>query len=270
MSRSATILDGLHMLDVIYVVYNRCISSIASLIPLCESTAVANIVVCDNSTNKQIKQINQDYQVDKLIHVSMHGNEGLSRAYNEAIKHTSSKYVMILDDDTSIPNGYVDTVQSYIVEHPEADVFLPIVKSSKIIMSPCKKGHLRFSAIPSIDRMPQKISAINSGMIVKSSLYQFIKYRESLFLDMVDHAFMDDARSVGAKLQVMPDAVLSQDYSRETDDYDSAARRYKISEADNRTYYSDKKFGKLYCEFQLLYWKIKSCIHFGTLKALYW
>jgi GT2 family glycosyltransferase len=261
---------GFLMFDVVFVLYNRCISTIASLQSLCDSSAIQSIVVCDNSTDGTILQRNESSATPKVKYLNMHGNTGLSHAYNAALQFLTSEYVLILDDDTSIPTGYIDTVSGYIQRYNNADILLPIVKSAKIIMSPCKKNGLRFSQLLDITNLPPQISAINSGMVVKRSLYQHIKYRESLFLDMVDHAFMDDAREYGARVVIMPDAVILQDYSRETDDFDAATRRFQITKRDNRVYYSKIKFGKAYCEAQLLYWKIKSCFRYRTFRALAW
>ena len=68
------------------------------------------MIVCDNSTKDYC---NRDIVVsDGYQYVDMHGNQGLSKAYNKALDviHTLNPsmkgYVMLFDDDTDIPEDY--------------------------------------------------------------------------------------------------------------------------------------------------------------------
>ena len=68
------------------------------------------VIVCDNST----KSFNNKIKVesDQFIYIDMHGNKGLSIAYNRAldsiekINPKMEGYVMLFDDDTFIPEEY--------------------------------------------------------------------------------------------------------------------------------------------------------------------
>ena len=137
-------------------------------------------------------------------------------------------------------------------------------------MSPCKKGWYRFSEIKNLDASPKKISAINSGMIIPLRVFNSVKYRDNLFLDMVDHAFCDDVRDAGYSFYIMHDVVLMQNYSRETDNLDQSHRRFMISKKDNRTYYGSSLSSRVFCEIQIIYWKIKKAIKYRSISILAW
>lgn len=241
--------------DIVAVVYNRFIASIPWIETINENKHIANIIICDNSDEQTYSIENRKYR--NIIYIDMHGNRGLSIAYNTAIKLCTSPHVVILDDDTELPHDYVNRVANSIQRYKDADIILPIVKSNKVLMSPCKKGLYRFSEVSNLNRMPRIVSAINSGMIIRTNLFRRIKYRESLFLDMIDHAFMDDARNLNASVVVDKTIVLRQNYSRETDSKSSAMRRYRITRSDERIYYSDSLLGRIYCELHLLYLKLR-------------
>lgn len=257
------------MFDAIVVLYNKEIPCIASIASLMESELVESVIVCDNSTSQEIHAHNGHCKCEKLVYLDMQGNQGLSAAYNKAIGIARAKYVVIFDDDTMVPPDYLDKARAHVCRSPDVDIFLPIVKTKNMTLSPCKKGVFRFTEIRDLDNMPARISAINSGMVIKRSLFDSISYREELFLDMVDNAFMDDAKRVGAHVEVMRDTRLFQDYSGDNDDLDAAVTRYKISKRDNKVYYSHIPFGKLFYAALVVHWKVKLAVRFRRPSLLF-
>lgn len=254
--------EKLPLIDVISVIYNKEIN-LNELSEVLNSEFTGKVIICDNSTDQACLKCNGMLNNEKVDYIGMGGNKGLSIAYSIAVNRADAPYVLMLDDDTKLPNGFFDQVARHIKEDAQIDIFLPVVRSSRIIMSPCKKGKYRISKFNKIDDISGSLSAINSGMIIKRTVFSRISYREDLFLDMVDHAFMDSARDAGLKITVMDDVKLTQDYSRETDDRDASMRRFEITKRDNRAYYSGTVGSRLFCEVQLVYWKVCQLIKFS-------
>lgn len=259
------------MITVVMVIYNTEISNITSLDMCRKSKYVDEIIVCDNSEHKFMRKKNAAAckGVAKLRFLDMAKNEGLPKAYNTAVALSTSAYTCILDDDTTLPEHYFESAVKHI-ESTMADIYLPIVRSDKIVMSPCVVSGYRIKCIDNIRNISDvsKLSAINSGMIVKTSLFDKCKYDEKLFVDMVDHAFMRDAHKYGASICVMQDVVIKQQYSREIDDKETQLSRMAISIKDNRVFYSNSIGGRVFCYIQILYWKIKLAIKYRDITIL--
>lgn len=255
-------------IDAIIVLYNTDVKNIHALSMLQSANEVNKIIICDNSTVTNENSF-KCKQWNKIKYNKMAGNIGLSKAYNIAIKEASSKYVLMLDDDTELPEDFFQRVKQHMDEI-NADVYIPLVKSKKILMSPCKKGKYRFSAFRTPNEITKPYSAINSGLIVRRKVFESIRYPENLFLDMIDHAFFDELRRFDAKCCVMHDVVLTQDYSRETDNKQASRFRFKITKKDNKEYYKKNFMSRLFCNIQLMYWKFKLIVKFKDLRILFW
>lgn len=256
-------------IDAVVVLYNSELKSIKALDVLLTHPLVRSVVVCDNSDDG-MDHMHMEKSSKRIRTFNMGGNVGLSRAYNFAVSKCTADYVLILDDDSELPVNYFETAASHIAAD-DADVYMPLVRSSKILMSPCRKKGKRFVALDGAEQISgMTISGINSGLIVRRSTYDKVSYREELFLDMVDHAFFDDVHAAGLRISVMTDVVLLQDYSRETDDFEAAKSRYLISKRDNRAYFNGPFADRAFCEAQLLYWKLKKAARFKRLSVLTW
>ena len=171
------------------------------------------VLVIDNST-KPID--NKSYcKENNWMYHSMKGNAGLTKAYNEAVSVLKDKTDVIVwaDDDTHFPESYFESLGNYINQNQNANVFLPIVKSNDTIISPCLFSTKEMIIANSVDELANKeISAINSGMAVKMSLYDNYRYDEKYFLDYVDHDFMRWCRLNSKDFCVMKDINLEQTF----------------------------------------------------------
>lgn len=258
--------------DVIVVAYNRPVDQIAGLRSFTGSELVHRVVICDNSTDDAILKANVEQSArlsPKIIYVSMDGNQGLAKAYNRGLRDCESEFVAIFDDDTEVPAEYFDKTNGYCERDP-ADIYLPVVRSRDIIMSPCIKHGLSFKPIHSINDLKgvADISAINSGMVVRRAFYERCRYDERLFVDGIDHRFMDDARAAHAHIVIMSDVHLTQQYSQEIHDEAKQVIRLRIRAKDSRVYYGDTMRGHLHCTLMIQYWKIKIAIKYRNPKLL--
>ena len=235
---------GLSDLYVIMVTYNRYCNDSAAYSNLKKFKDI-NIIVCDNSTNKDIKEKNNSLvNKDKNIYVDMKGNKGLSKAYNRALKYVDkspNKFVCLFDDDTSISEEYLDKLLVNL-NRATADIYLPVVLSIERIMSPCILKKDRCIEVKSLDKLKGKnLSGINSGMVIRAEVYNEYKYNENLFLDYIDHDFMRAMNRLNKEVFVMYDIVIHQNFSMESNDIDSAYRRMIILKHDFKEFYRNNK-----------------------------
>lgn len=220
------------MLYAILVIYNKSVLDSATYL-FCKEHKDIQLIVCDNSTidndNKMI------VEKDGYHYISMHGNKGLSRAYNVAIDEIQNKqgYVMILDDDTILNEEYYHSIQNLT-----CDIALPIVKSQTSILSPCNMDHYVPSGWDGKSEI-KHISAINSGMVINLKLFETYRYDENLFLDYVDHHFMMDMKN--KNIQVL-DCVIHQEFSaEEKSSLESCLNRFRIFKKDSKYFYRNHK-----------------------------
>lgn len=148
-------------------------------------------IVCDNSTQVELDQ--NLVQKDGNVYLSMHGNRGLSKAYNRALDHIEEEdpvlegFVMLFDDDTDIPDSYFDCVRQMIKKN-DADIFLPLVadqdpKLGYLSPSIMKDVYIHRTKEP-FKLKEKELCGINSGMLIRLSLFENYRYNEDLFWTM--------------------------------------------------------------------------------------
>jgi GT2 family glycosyltransferase len=168
-----------------------------------------------------------------------------------------------LDDDTTLPTGFLAAVADAAARHRDADVFLPIVEDAAGILSPCAAGRfrphrLREAAFPGdgLLRPERRFSAINSGMAVRSTVYAGRRYDEGYFLDFLDHDFLRDLRSAGIPFRLLPERLTQAFSDTGASTPDAALARYRLFRRDFRRYQARsgsaaaRAFGEAYLLFR--------------------
>lgn len=244
-------------ISVVAVAYNSTINSIPAVKTGLSSDYVKEVIVCDNSTVDLGNE--RRARETGVIYVPMYGNKGLPKAYEAGIEHCTGDVVCLFDDDTEVEEGYFYAVASLLSSGRKWDIALPLVMSGDTVLSPCEFNGYKarmFSDRRGVREVPS-ISGINSGMAIKKALLNRVKHDSSLFLDLVDHKFIADAKRVGASVVYLNGPVLRQSYSLETDSVESALVRLSIFEHDARCFYSSSLIKRIYCEFMLIFRKVK-------------
>lgn len=254
-------------ISIIVVLYNDEIKKSQSI----ESILKQNrndmeLIVCDNSdvaqpNNKLIAEEND------ILYIDMKGNKGLSKAYNRAVALSSGDYVCIFDDDTQISIDYFDCIKDYIKNNPY-NIILPIVKVRDNIFSPVKVTGFRYKSIDQIRGGQERISGINTGMVIPKSVFCKIKYNEKIFLDCVDHDFIRSAKQVGVKLVIAEKAILQQKYSRFVDGKEESMKRFKIFIKDYKVFCSDTKMHKAYGMIDICFLRTKYAFKYKNIRYL--
>lgn len=229
------------------VIYNRrCEES-----PSCEALRAmpdARALVVDNST---VPNDNAAYCARRGFgYAPMGGNVGLAKAYNRGIawikKNTTATHVLLLDDDTDIPEGYLEDMSAAAKRHPEKGIVLPLVYDEVGLLSPCAINGFRVSRIQDPHELtPSSITAINSGMMLDLALFKEYTYDEHYFLDYIDHAFMRDMKAKGVSF-VVTECVLRQRFSgNERGNKKAARKRFHIFKSDFRLFCGKSFKGRL-------------------------
>ena len=168
------------------------------------------------------------------------GNLGLSRAYNACLDHLRAQgaegLLCLFDDDSEVDEAYFSAVLAAHRANPDR-ILAPVVRSGGTLLSPCrmKPGMRteRFSSEDALKAAPEEgLSAINSGLAIPLSLLRDYRYDEHIFLDGVDHRFLQDMRARGHGLALMDytfDHAFSGD---ERPPMPSALRRFEIYARD--------------------------------------
>ena len=135
----------------ILVIYNQPIERSSSYATFKDQLS---ILVADNSTTQELRNNNRrQVEQDGNFYLDMKGNQGLSKAYNQAIswiqqKEQKSCFVLIMDDDTIFGNDFLQKATQEM-NSKQADVYVPIVKAEKQILSPCTihNGRIKLSIL---------------------------------------------------------------------------------------------------------------------------
>ena len=210
-----------------------------------------NIIVCDNSTETNG---NSRCEGANVRYIDMGGNSGLAKAYNRAIDliGASDGVICLFDDDTSVPEDYFEKIDAFLREN-DADIVLPTVYDEVGIMSPCKINGVLTSRVADTGELDgESISAINSGMAVKSRVFSDYRYNEEYFLDFIDHAFIRDMKALSKSIKICPALELKQSFSANDRDVKRARARFEIFKRDYSLFckgsgsVKDRLLGRLY------------------------
>lgn len=204
------------------VVYNSTIDDCQAFQTLKESLLTnkdVHTIICDNSICEDIKRINsQQSEAYNFTYLDMQGNKGLSSAYNSAIDHCQSQWIITSDQDTTYPQDYFQQMKYAIQQHPDISIFYPYVVAPKITMSPFKP----YESYPSM-------CAINAGACYKRDVFEVIHYNQALFLDFVDIDLSFQIHNQHIPCLYLKNLVLSQSFSGvEHTSRNNALKRYEI------------------------------------------
>lgn len=213
------------------------------------------IYVVDNST--------RDYKNEDIVklhnihYLTMKGNVGLSKAYNAAIdlikkEEKEESMIIILDDDTTLGTDYFSKLSEEI-QDKNYSIFLPIVLDQRGVLSPSLMYESsRCRRCESLDQLnDENICGINSGMAIRSTLFDGYRYNEAIFLDFVDHNFLRDMKRKGKRIKVI-DSKFYQNFSSNTDNYEQSLNRFKIFKKDIKVFYSHSAKEKMIFHYVIL------------------
>lgn len=164
------------------------------------------------------------------------GNRGLSRAYQACVDRLRREgfegLVSLFDDDTSVRRDYFDVMARAAEEYPERDLFFPLLRAGGKLVSPQiipPNQHARYfsSAEACLDYEGPDLYAFNSGMAVRSRVFDRVGYEPALFLDGVDYAFLRACYQAGFASMAV-DIPMDHGFSgAQRPAYPAAAKRFE-------------------------------------------
>ncbi|EHZ2591256.1 glycosyltransferase family 2 protein [Vibrio parahaemolyticus] len=113
-------------LSIIVPLYNKekfiakCLDSI-----LVQADKNIDLIVVNDGSSDRSRAIVEEYQ-KKFIFLNLidKKNEGLPAARNTGLEHAKGDYILHIDSDDWIEDGYIQSIQKEIIENPDVDVFV--------------------------------------------------------------------------------------------------------------------------------------------------
>lgn len=197
-------------------------------------------IIVDNSTRR-----NNNAQLSKSLnfaYLSMHGNAGLSKAYNKVLDYLEGKNGIVIwfDDDTNVTQEYFDKLAEAIEKNPQIDIFVPVIMGQdNKFWSPNRARFFKNKQLKDVDEKidNSEFNAINSCTACRLKIFKNYRYNEKLFLDQVDHNFCRDQRLLHRKFYKI-NCIIHHNFSTKSkaSDYNSLVKRYEVMIPDFLTY----------------------------------
>ena len=111
-------------LSIVIICWNdlRVIGNCLKSIYACTHHIEFEVIVADNgSTDGSVQFIRGEYPRVRVVENG--ANLGFAKGNNSGIRHTTGQYVLILNPDTIIHDGALDTLVEFADKHPEASAF---------------------------------------------------------------------------------------------------------------------------------------------------
>lgn len=232
------------------------------------------VIVVDNST-KDMK--NKDICIKhRWTYISMHGNAGLSKAYNRVLDEIRGNDGILVwfDDDTNITQEYFDELSKVAMNSPQIDIFAPIIYGQdQRIWSPNEARFFKNKQLskPNDTLDYKKFNAINSCTAVRMRVYKDYRYNEKLFLDQVDHDFFEDQRNLGRQFYKM-NTIIKHNFSLKSKmkSIDHVKARYEIMIPDFLVFCSKKKSRLFLGMVKVMAWGVRESIRYKSMEMFLW
>ena len=209
------------------------------------------VLIYDNST-KDFG--NRAYCAEQgWVYLGGTGNAGISKAYNACINYLTdgSKVDMLclFDDDTHIDPTYF-TMLEQAGKDAKENIFVPLIFANNTLISPCvldNRHHVTLfsNEQAALNYSANELSAINSCMALRLSLFSHWRYDENVFLDGVDHNFILEMRQKGEPIRVFPYRCDHAFSGVEKPSLKSALVRFRIYAKDYNYILRDNKLAYL-------------------------
>lgn len=190
-----------------------------------------DLIVYDNSPNKN--EVVVESSNLNIIYKKDYSNSGISKAYNFAANFANDMnkdWLLFLDQDSNIPNDFFIVVDTYLNDFSNEVLFVPILKSGDMTLSPCSFRFMKGSSLKSINHgliAVKEKSIFNSGIVVSLSAFNNIGgYEERIPLDFSDHSFFNRYKKKYSKMVVMP-ITIEHELSSFSKDKVTVLRRFK-------------------------------------------
>ena len=231
-------------------------------------------IIVDNSTKTNNNEKLSEEQ--GFAYLSMHGNVGLSKAYNKVLDYLGDKdgIVIWFDDDTNVTQEFFDELSKEAEAHPEIDIFAPVIMGQDgKFWSPNRARFFRNKQLKSATEKinDSEFNAINSCTASRVRIFKDYRYDERLFLDQVDHSFCRDQRERHKKFLKL-NCIIHHNFSTKSkmSDIDSVKKRYSLMIPDFLTY-CNKDSKHLHLGYIKVFgWGVREGLKYQKTSFLFW
>ena len=164
-------------------------------------------------------------------------NLGVSGAYNRAMERAESigcPWLLLLDQDTTVPQGYLDSMLAHSLDLQNDEriaTIVPFVRSHGKLVSPRQFGNLlRNHQIPQTQSgvFKQDAYAVNSGTLMRvSALREVGGYSEDFWLDLSDAYIFQALHRRGKWMYIAGDLELPHSLAALDFNKDMGTARYR-------------------------------------------
>lgn len=256
------------VIGVVVVIYNKKCTESVSFTGISADETVLSLLI-DNSTDLQIQSFNRAACGHTgCEYISMDGNKGLARAYNAAVRQIGRRidYLMLLDDDTVVPEDVFTILRTAIAQNTSADVLVPFVLDQTALLSPCRRwSSLFFRLKKRPASFTGRMSAINSGLVLRidPENRETPLFDDKMFLDCIDHAFILKKMRQGGSFALYP-AEFRQNFFDRSSGRDAAVIRFAIFAKDYLYFCRAFRLSMPIARMYLIYRTIRLNIRFRT------
>lgn len=266
-------------LTILICLYNKDVSESAtlqSLLNLKDFIDDSTIFIWDNSIEviNPVSLIFLKNNFKNLIYKHTPENVVLSKLYNNVIERLEDdSYLMVCDDDSSIPERFFDVLEEQIKCFPAMDLFLPQIYSHSTLVSPAKDYLIKTGFIKNIQ--PGLLSssfttAINSGMVVSNRFFKKgFRYDERLRFYGTDNYFMNKYAQYNKDLVVLDIEFTHSLSFNDSSDVKNKLRIFKEIKRANTIIYSKQFCKRQIVLFNNLMVSIKLCVKYKDLDFLF-
>jgi Predicted glycosyltransferases len=161
------------------------------------------LYVIDNSDTKNYAVINQLKLAYNVVYIDNKGNKGIANAQNRAaiiVRKEKFHWLLTMDQDSSATKTMIPILKEYIENNYSDNIG---------IVSAYQKNKLEKRSV-NMSEYQQVLETMSSGNMLNLKAYQRVgKFKEKLFIDMVDYEYCLRLNKYGYKIIVANKAILN-------------------------------------------------------------
>jgi len=217
----------------------------------------------------------QKIEDSRFIIVNSENNQKLAGAYNFALDRAiknGKKWILLLDQDTVIPENYFDELQKLLETDYSSDLvaIVPTLVSEGRVLSPKKiSSNMRFeSDIKEIGYIQKRINAVNSMSLLNVNFIKSIGgFSENYSFDMLDQWYFNQIYKYRKFIYILP-VITKHDSSFVNLEKNVSVVRYKeFLQAESSFISNELRWIKyIFYKLKLLIRSIKQFIRFKNKK----
>lgn len=179
---------------------------------------VSTLIIYDNSINEEVIVQNKNFgKLENVIYVSNGQNDGIGCALSYGAKYAQKNgydYYATFDQDSLIPENYIQSMVEILQEDKSIGVIGPIYKDANVDREsrfPVKKGILTVRCTLSDKKeITDVLMIISSGSVYPIKIFDDVGYFiDELFIDYIDNEFCLRLLKFGYRVCVDPKIIIS-------------------------------------------------------------